>query len=110
MRTKLIPVALVFVMPLLLAWPFGTGALESQPEQDEAVESEPVEPLLFPVRLDDKYGYIDNTGTLVVVPQFDDAFAFCQGLARVRVGGKGPFGEGKWGYIDKTGKFVWGPA
>jgi hypothetical protein len=49
-----------------------------------------------------KQGYIDRTGAVVIRPQFDGAHMFCQGLAQVKVGTK-------WGYIDKTGKYVWEP-
>lgn len=53
---------------------------------------------------DDKYGYIDNTGTEVVPAQYTRARDFSEGLAAVMVG-EGISGE-KYGYIDKTGKVV----
>jgi hypothetical protein len=43
---------------------------------------------------------------MVIEPQFEDATSFSGGLARVSP----PSGEeinGTWGYIDKTGKYVW---
>lgn len=83
----------------------------------------------------DKYGFIDTTGKVVIPCQWKDAENFSGGLARVKdsnnrygfidTTGKmvipcqwesaGPFCEGlaaiygdseKWGYIDKTGKVV----
>lgn len=50
---------------------------------------------------DQKYGFIDETGQLVIKPQFYHAKDFHHGLARVSYARDG------WGYIDKTGKFVW---
>ena len=46
-----------------------------------------------------KMGYIDKTGRVVIEPQFDKAYEFSEGLARVHDGGK-------YGYIDKSGKVV----
>jgi len=50
-----------------------------------------------------KRGYIDTTGTMVIKAQFDSAGTFQGGIARVRIGNK-------WGYIDKTGNYVWEPS
>jgi len=92
-------------------------------------------PSLFPVRIDDKFGYIDKKGKLVLKAEFGGASRFSQGLAAVQLR-KGdrvgyidetgtlvipsqfdladPFAEGfaavmknrKWGYIDRTGQIV----
>jgi hypothetical protein len=51
---------------------------------------------------EEKWGYIDKTGTIVIPPQFKYARGFHDGLAVVCVGDK-------YGYIDKTGKFVINP-
>src|SRR5258706_200389 len=75
----------------------------------------------------------DQTGRIVIPPQFDEAGSFSDGLAAVRIGARfgyidkqgkivikpqfssaGAFSDGlavvgiddKWGYIDKQGKFV----
>jgi hypothetical protein len=71
------------------------------------------------------YGYIDKTGKIVIKPQFERASDFSNGLAQVWVGGGSRWGSGerwlpkqrsgtsryvdsyRWGYIDKTGKYVW---
>jgi hypothetical protein len=48
------------------------------PEQD-------INTHLFPVKKDGKYGYIDQTGKLVIKPQFHKAEVFSEGLARVSI-------------------------
>ena len=45
-----------------------------------------------------KYGYVDETGNVVIPFMYFDAGKFSEGLARVRHGKK-------WSFIDKTG---WG--
>ncbi len=54
------------------------------------------------VEINDKEGYINRSGRVVIGLQFDFAGAFSEGLARVREDN-----DDKWGYIDKTGKYVW---
>jgi hypothetical protein len=49
-----------------------------------------------------KTGYIDKTGRFVIRPQFDLAYSFSGGLARVEI-------NGRVGYINKEGDFVWKP-
>jgi WG repeat protein len=48
-----------------------------------------------------KCGYIDRSGKWVIKPVFAHAESFRYGLARVS------WGEGEYGYINKTGKTVW---
>lgn len=48
------------------------------------------------------WGYVDRLGKWVIPPRFLVAEPFYKGLAQVVVGGKAA-------YIDKTGKYVWGP-
>jgi hypothetical protein len=90
---------------------------------------------LAATKMNGKYGYIDAKGNWVIKPQFDFTYMFSDGLAMVRVGKqyawidkKGnqviapqDFDEvamgftegrlavkknGKWGYIDRTGKMI----
>lgn len=56
-------------------------------------------PALFPVSQDNKFGYIDVGGKIIINPQYEDASNFSEGLARVKV-------KGKFGYIDCNGKMV----
>jgi WG containing repeat len=54
---------------------------------------------LWPVKQGDKWGYIDQTGRLIIPFKFDGAYPFAEGLASVDI-------KEKTGYIDATGKFV----
>ena len=51
------------------------------------------------VYINNKYGFIDKTGKIIVEPQFDSVYSFIEGLASVRV-------DGKYGFIDNTGKII----
>ena len=57
---------------------------------------------LFVVIVNDKRGYIDGTGKIVIEPRFAGAGHFSEGLASVAVTDDG-YAEG---YIDETGKIV----
>ena len=56
---------------------------------------------LYPVLKGGKWGYIDNTGKMVIEPQFLMASRFNEDLAMVVEAKKK-----KVGYIDREGKFV----
>ena len=56
---------------------------------------------LAPVRVDERWGYIDKAGRIVISPQFDYAESFFGGLARVRLS------NSRTGMIDRTGRIVW---
>ncbi len=57
---------------------------------------------LFPVVQGGKWGYIDRTGKIVIKPQFDGAYPFYEGVARVMMGTR--LTNEKWSYIDSSGK------
>jgi hypothetical protein len=66
---------------------------------------------LKPVLVDHKWGYADQTGELIIQPQFDEAEPFSKGLARVKVGSNYVLGSsfpsgGKWGFINEEGVMV----
>ena len=65
---------------------------------------------LAPFRIDNKFGFFDRKGKIIIRSQFDFAFPFHEGLAAICVGCKeGPEGEyhsvkgGTWGYINRGG-------
>jgi hypothetical protein len=58
---------------------------------------------LYQISVNDKLGFIDKTGKMIIEPKFDDAEPFSEGLAKIYVGKR-------YGYIDKTGKYVWEPT
>ena len=54
----------------------------------------------------EKFGFIDRTGEFVIEPKFSLVQGFRNGLARVSIMTRSGI---KDGYINMTGKFVWGP-
>lgn len=54
---------------------------------------------LLAVKSNNIWGYVDNSGTFVINPQFENAYPFFNGLARVE-------SDGKVGYIATDGKYV----
>lgn len=54
---------------------------------------------LIPFEVNEKWGFINDKGKIVIQPQFDDADCFYEGLATVAV-------QDKYGFIDETGKFI----
>ena len=46
-----------------------------------------------------EWGYIDNTGAIIIASKFDDVKSFHEGLAAVEI-------NERWGYVDKAGKIV----
>ena len=55
---------------------------------------------LFPKNLEGKWGFIDKTGYFVIPPNYNYAYHFSEGLARVL----GP--NDKWGYIDTSDNLI----
>ena len=52
-----------------------------------------------PIQIEQKWGYINSTGQLVIPLRFDEACPFSEGLAKVSIGDKS-------GYINQSGKLV----
>lgn len=55
---------------------------------------------LYPVMVDERWGYIDGSGAMSLEPQYEIAGQFREGLAVVKPDGK------YFGYMDISGKFV----
>lgn len=54
---------------------------------------------LFPVKVNNQYGYIDIQGRMVLAPNYQSAYAFSEGLAVVKL-------SNKWIFIDAKGETV----
>ncbi len=54
---------------------------------------------LFPIIKDGRWGYINRSGTISIPPQFDAAWKFSEGLAKVKIGDR-------FAYINPEGKIV----
>jgi hypothetical protein len=52
----------------------------------------------------DKWGFIDKNGKIVIPPSFDYASNFSEGMARFTTVTDNEFGD--WGYINKTGEII----
>ena len=68
---------------------------------------------LFRIKKNGKIGYSDTNGKIVIEPQFDCAFPFEKGKAKVSndcktvmVGEYSKWISDNWIYIDKTGKII----
>jgi hypothetical protein len=85
----------VILRPSLLASVAKDSA--QQPSSATAKRSPEIPPL-FPVRLNGRFGYMDRTGKIVVTPQFQRAWDFHDGMARVDSATEGH------GIIDAAGK------
>ncbi|HTL82087.1 MAG TPA: WG repeat-containing protein, partial [Bacteroidia bacterium] len=57
---------------------------------------------MAPVKLDGKYGYINEYGDMIIKPKFEDAWSFIRGAAIVK-------DSGKYGMIDKEGNYILTP-
>jgi len=51
--------------------------------------------------------FVDKTGKKIVLGKFSQVSPFGAGLSRINVGVNQ---DRMWGYIDKTGKLIWGPT
>ena len=53
----------------------------------------------FVVKINNQFGFIDETGKLVIPAKYDDTNSFSDGLAVVKI-------NSKWGFINKSGELV----
>ena len=64
---------------------------------------------LASVKIKDKFGFIDNSGKIVINPQFDGISDFSDGLAAVGNKKDKDSEDLIWGYIDNSGKIIINP-
>ncbi len=57
---------------------------------------------LAAVQVDDKWGFMNTSAKMAIVPKFDSVGDFSEGLARVEL-------EGQYWFIDQTGKAITQP-
>jgi hypothetical protein len=58
--------------------------------------------LLLPVAMEERHGFIDLNGRIVIPPRFENARGFFESRAAVRL-------NGRYGFIDRSGQFVISP-
>lgn len=58
-----------------------------------------VDRTLYPIKVRNKWGYIDETKEFYIKPKYEMAEAFYEGLAIVQL-------EGKYGFVNKSGELV----
>lgn len=51
------------------------------------------------MKLDEKWGFINPAGQMVIAPRFESALWFFEGCARVKL-------DGQWGYINAQGVVI----
>lgn len=51
-------------------------------------------------------GFIDKAGKMIVEPRFQYVYGFSDSRALIQIG-KPP---GLWGYIDRSGNYIWKPS
>jgi len=84
---------LTIILPVFLV-AHGSGA-QTRPTPPAA----PQFPLLFPVKQEGKFGYIDRSGRVIIQPQYEHAGRFAEGRALVRI-------QSKPHFIDGAGKVL----
>ncbi|MFK7697153.1 WG repeat-containing protein [Paenibacillus sp. HJGM_3] len=82
-------------------------ALTKLLEEAKNTQSTAAPKMLWPVQVNNKYGYIDRVGHMIVSPQYDAAEPFSDGMAVI-----GIHEQKTWlhGYIDLSGKVALEPT
>lgn len=57
---------------------------------------------LAEVKINDKWGFINKSGAIVIMPQFEYVHSFSEGYAAAKL-------NGLWGFIDRQGKWIINP-
>jgi WG containing repeat len=80
--------------------PASAAQTSDQKSSSAPAKKAPDIPPMYPVRLSGKFGYMDRTGKITVAPQFQRAWDFHDGMARVDSASEGH------GIIDAAGKIT----
>ncbi len=102
----------VFLLVVLCLTLFGCSQNTPSTSAATAKSSEDSIPILLPVKVSGKWGYINANGQLVVNPQFDYAEDFQEGRAAICIGSPCTWWDSdkpntsRWGFIDTSGKLV----
>ena len=60
---------------------------------------------MAPICVNNKWGYIDLKGNLVIDLKYEYACSFNEGLGRINIK-NGVFSQGLWGFINKDGEII----
>ncbi|PEN13060.1 hypothetical protein CRI94_10415 [Longibacter salinarum] len=77
----------------------GCGSSGEETSEADSPHRSASERILFPVEQDGNWGYIDRSGTVVIEPQFEQAWQFVERRALVKQ-------QDQYGFIDTSGAFV----
>lgn len=110
MRTDRILITMILCVLVLIGGPLSQVRSE---ELSTAISDELASPadseVLLPVVIDGKWGFINQTGKIVIEPQFAEVEDFSEGLAAAAepTGKEDKWGSRilRWGYIDETGNW-----
>ena len=78
-----------------------SGTHESDADRQAAFHQYP--DALYPIKVSDKWGFINRKGETMVAPSFDEADDFNEGAAKVAVTKDSQFG---YGFIDQKGQWL----
>jgi hypothetical protein len=111
MKSLLLSTSLLFALYLTLV-----GCSQKAPSTSAASAGSSADstPILLPVKVSSKWGFINGSGQLAIKPQFDYAEEFHEGRARICLGKRCDWwasspnspNDSLWGFIDTSGKVV----
>lgn len=108
MKKTLLPILALFLM----ASCGNNGNNNSTSNAGSSLASKKTKEMLYPIEENERLGFIDASGNVVIRPQFEDlntprheepGDVFYEGLACVALS------DDRWGFIDKSGQFVINP-
>jgi hypothetical protein len=69
----------------------------------ENPETASATPRLYPMKENAKWGYMDETGKVVITPAYDYTWDFTEGLGRIKT-------QGKYGFVNEKGEMIIPPS